>query len=230
MVAMGPGPASYLEIHENANPGWIATMDGHRLMAATLDGWQQAFVVPAGQGGVITLTYAPTSIYHAAIIGSGIALLILLGLAIGKDRKTVADPIPRLAISADNRVTHRSGRHRASVHGFANHPAQVSWRRVLVTSIPVAVVVVVAGGLIAIAVPVLAAINNWRARWLPVVAACAMFAAGVVAAAAKTPNALGSGPFSGTAQICALVALAAALMPTISEEPGESAPDNRSHE
>jgi len=230
LVAIGPGPASYLEVHENANPGWIATMDGHRLMAATLDGWQQAFVVPAGHGGVITLTYAPTSIYHVAIIGSGIALLILLGLAIGRNRKTTPDPIPRLALSADGRVTHRSGRHRASVHGLASRPAQVSWRRVLVTSIPVAIVVVVAGGLIAIAVPVLAAINNWRPRWLPVVAACAMFTAGVVAAAAKTPNALGSGPFSGPAQICALVALAAALMPTISEESGEAAPSNRSHE
>jgi arabinofuranan 3-O-arabinosyltransferase len=230
MVAMGPGRASYLEIHENANPGWIATMDGHRLTAATLDGWQQAFVVPAGRGGVITLTYAPTSIYHAAIIGSGIALLILLGLAIGTGRKTTAYTMPRLALGGGGQLTNRHGRHRAGVHGFAHHPAPVSWRRVLVTSIPVAVVVAVTGGLIAFVVPVLAAINNWRARWLPVIAACAMFTAGVVAAAARTPNVLGSGPFSGPAQVCALVALAAALMPSMSAEPGESAPSNRSQE
>jgi arabinofuranan 3-O-arabinosyltransferase len=226
-LAIGPGPATYVEIHENANPGWIATLDGHRLTAATLDGWQQAFVVPAGRGGVIALTYAPTAVYHAGIIVSGLALLILLGLAIGagwlRPRRSDLDAGDPLGETKPDPA--------AAASPLPASPGLVggtaSWRRALVTAVPVAGVVVVTGGLIAIAVPVLAAINKSRARWLPVIAGCAMVAAGVVAAAARTPNALGSGPFSGPAQVCALVALAAALMPVIPAEPrvpGEALP------
>ena len=46
---IGPGPASYLEVHENYNAGWAATLNGHALRAVYLDGWQQGFVVPAGR-------------------------------------------------------------------------------------------------------------------------------------------------------------------------------------
>jgi arabinofuranan 3-O-arabinosyltransferase len=225
-VRISSGTASYLETHENFNAGWVATLNGRRLTPATLDGWQQAFVVPAGQGGVITLTYTPTSVYHDGIIGSGIALLILLGLALGlgrvrfrrsgrpdRDRTDPTQPDPPVAVLPQ-------------LAGLASHLAPVSWRRAIVNAIPVAVVVVVAGGPVAIAVPVLAIINNWRARWLPVIAACAMFTAGVVAAAARTPNALGSGPFSGPAQACALVGLAAALMPVISAKARGSTPSS----
>jgi arabinofuranan 3-O-arabinosyltransferase len=212
VLAIGPGPASYVEIHENANPGWIATMDGRRLTAATLDGWQQAFVVPAGQGGVITLTYAPTSVYHAGIIGSGIALLILLGLAIGAGGLRRR----RSGLLAGNRLGPAQPAVTPAAQGRAEHPAPVSWRAALVSAVPPAVVILATGGPIAIAIPVLAVISNWRARWLPLIAAGAMFAAGVVVAAARVPNAIGSGAFSGPAQVCALVALAAALMPAIS--------------
>ena len=50
-ATIGPGSQSYLEVHQVANPGWTATLNGHRLTPVTLDGWQQAFVVPAGAGG-----------------------------------------------------------------------------------------------------------------------------------------------------------------------------------
>ena len=46
---------SYLEVHQAANPGWTATLNGHQLAPVTLDGWQQAFVVPAGQGGRVVI-------------------------------------------------------------------------------------------------------------------------------------------------------------------------------
>ncbi len=45
-VEIGPGDAAYLEVHENFNPGWVATLAGRRLPAVRLDGWEQAFVVP----------------------------------------------------------------------------------------------------------------------------------------------------------------------------------------
>ena len=46
-LTIGPGAASYLEIHENDNPGWAATLNGQTLTPVRLDGWQQAFIVPA---------------------------------------------------------------------------------------------------------------------------------------------------------------------------------------
>ena len=82
-LRIGPGARSYVEIHENANPGWTATLNGRTLMPVTLDGWQQAYIVPAGSGGTITLAFAPDRVYHAGIIASAIALAILAFLAAG---------------------------------------------------------------------------------------------------------------------------------------------------
>jgi hypothetical protein len=64
-----------------------------------------------------------------------------------------------------------------------------------------------------IAVPVLAHIGYWRPRWLPWVAFGAMLISGIVACTGD-PGTMGAGAFSGLAQACALVALAAAFIPT----------------
>src|SRR5262245_19755368 len=67
-VRIAGGPASYLELHQNANPGWSATLGGKKLTPVRLDGWQQGFIIPAGSGGVITLTFRPVKFYHVWII------------------------------------------------------------------------------------------------------------------------------------------------------------------
>ena len=77
--------------------------------------------------------------------------------------------------------------------------------------VPLTAVIFIAGGPIALAVPVIAVIDGWRPGWRPAIALCAMLAAGLTAATARTPTSPGSGPFSGTAQVFALVALAVAL-------------------
>lgn len=79
-------------------------------------------------------------------------------------------------------------------------------------------VIGLAGGPAAVAVPALACLGWWRPRWLPPVALGAMLIAGVVAASAGSLTALGGGAFGGLAQACALVALAAALMPEAARE------------
>jgi arabinofuranan 3-O-arabinosyltransferase len=278
-VSIGPGPESYVEIHENFNPGWTASMDGRPLAAATLDGWQQAFIVPAGQGGTITLTFAPAGVYHAGIVVSAIALLALAWVAFaggwprrrrqapgvagrkadgqdrdpdaehltgqeadGQDRDPDADhlagqedaaaaepgrpspgPEPAGPSPAGPALAHHpSGRHRTASHGSGRpraapvpRPTRTETARALGTLMPLAAVIFVAGGPVALVVPVLAVIDNWRARWMPLIAAGAMLLAGLVSATATTPTAAGSGPFSGPAQVCALVALAAALLPAI---------------
>ena len=80
-LSIGPGPASYLEVHENYNPGWAATLNGHQLTPVRIDGWQQGFIVPAGLGGTITLSFPPTATYHLVLAVSLLAVAVLLALA-----------------------------------------------------------------------------------------------------------------------------------------------------
>jgi arabinofuranan 3-O-arabinosyltransferase len=279
-VRIGPGAAAYAEIHENVDAGWTATLNGRPLTAATLDGWQQAFIVPAGRGGTITLTFRPATIYHAGLVASVLLLLLLLGFSIGTGwlrrrrsapantgrahqaqqrpsdirlppshpalvfqamaepgaagyppaRTPAAGPGPSAGYGPS--VGHgppagRSGRHRhtrpARTDLVPGNPAaavrllltRAEIARTVALLLPLAIVIGVAGGPIAIAVPVLAMIGWWRPRWLPGIAFGAMLAAGVLVATSRVPTALGSGPFSGAAQACALVALAAALLPAV---------------
>ena len=79
-LSIGPGAASYLEVHENYNPGWAATLDGHGLTPVRLDGWQQGFVVPAGPGGTVTLSFRPAASYHLALVVSLLAIVLLLAI------------------------------------------------------------------------------------------------------------------------------------------------------
>ena len=80
-VSIGPGAASYLVMHGNFNPGWDAALNGHVLTPLRLDGWQQGFVVPAGPGGTITLSFRPAAAYHLALAVSLVAAAILLAVA-----------------------------------------------------------------------------------------------------------------------------------------------------
>ena len=68
-------------MHGNFNPGWGAALNGHALTPVRLDGWQQGFIVPAGPGGTITLTFRPAATYHLALIVSLLAAAILLAIA-----------------------------------------------------------------------------------------------------------------------------------------------------
>ena len=79
-LSIAGGAASYLEVHENFNPGWAATLNGRALTSVRLDGWQQGFVVPAGAGGAITLTFRPAGTYHVVLVASLVAAFVLLAL------------------------------------------------------------------------------------------------------------------------------------------------------
>ena len=80
-LGIGPGAASYLEVHENYNVGWAASLNGQELTPLRLDGWQQGFIVPAGAGGAITLSFRPAGTYHLILVASMLAVAILLALA-----------------------------------------------------------------------------------------------------------------------------------------------------
>ncbi len=246
-VRIGPGAESYLEIHENFNAGWSATLNGRPLTAVRLDGWQQAFIVPAGQGGVISLTYGPATVYHVGLIASALALLLLAVLAVlpaltlpaplaaARPRRALARGKARsgpLSFLRRHVLPGRLGALRPGRRRPRRWPARWPWRggsesptrpwgraaRRAAVFVPLTVVIGLAGGPAAVAVPALACLGWWRPRWLPPLALGAMLIAGIVAASAGSPTALGGGAFGGLAQACALVALAAALMPEAASE------------
>ncbi|HJY04483.1 MAG TPA: hypothetical protein VJ351_27060, partial [Streptosporangiaceae bacterium] len=202
-LSIGQGSASYLEVHENYNPGWAAALNGQALTPVRLDGWQQGFVVPAGAGGTIALTFRPASTYHLVLIASLLAVVILLALtawsflADGQGSATTMDT-----------GGERRGQGRA-------------W----IGIVGVTALILVAGGVVALVVPVLAWLAG-RVR-LPVLAFGAMVTSGLLAAVRPFGTGL-FGPFGWPAQACALVALAAALIagsvgaPRRAEAPGSA--------
>jgi arabinofuranan 3-O-arabinosyltransferase len=186
-LSIGRGAASYLEVHENFNPGWAAALNGQALTPVRLDGWQQAFVVPAGAGGAITLTFRPAATYHLALIASLLAVAILLALTAWSFLAAGQGGATMMGAGGERR---RRGR---------------AWIGV----VSVTALILVAGGVVALVVPVLAWLAG-RVR-LPVLAFWAMVASGLLAAVRPFGTGL-LGPFGWPAQACALVALAAALI------------------
>ena len=77
-VTVGPGAEAVLAIPENANAGWVATVDGRELARTRVDGWQQAWIVPAGAGGVVSLSFTPDSAYRMSLLIGAFAVVLLL--------------------------------------------------------------------------------------------------------------------------------------------------------
>ncbi|MGH9172169.1 MAG: alpha-(1-_3)-arabinofuranosyltransferase domain-containing protein [Acidimicrobiales bacterium] len=189
-IRIASGAASYVELHQNFDKGWVASLDGKALTPIILDGWQQGFLVPAGAGGLIKMTFKPEGRYLLGLgVGAlGVLLLILLLFGVGGflRRRHDLDPVG------------------------SNERAVAGWVTLLLATLAVALV----AGPLALLVPVLAVI---RRRWpfaVPWVAAVAMISAAAVAAwnpgfGAETQT----GSFSPAAQALAVVAIAAVLAP-----------------
>lgn len=71
-----------LQVHENTNPGWVATLGGHRLAPVVVDGWQQGWVVPAGAAGTVDLTFLPDGSFRRGLLVGALAVLVLIVLAV----------------------------------------------------------------------------------------------------------------------------------------------------
>ena len=247
-LSIGRGAASYLEVHENYNPGWAATLNGQQLTPVRLDGWQQAFVVPAGAGGTVTLSFRPAATYHLVLIASLLAVALLLavtawsftGRETGRDEGSADAASPGSGSSGPMGVTpYRflpvesgihwfAGRRTGSTHGAlgmrgigATRTERRRRSRAWLGVLGVTALIFVAGGPVALAVPVLAWLA-WRpprspgrtapGTWLPWVALAGLAASGLLSAVRPFGDGL-FGPFGWPAQACALVALAAALIP-----------------
>lgn len=85
--------ASYLAVNENFDAGWQAVIHGKRLSPVRLDGWKQAWLLPAGTNGVATLTYQPQTLYRYAVVG-GLAALVLVLLTAAWPFRRRTSPTP----------------------------------------------------------------------------------------------------------------------------------------
>ena len=95
---------SYLVVNENFNLGWRAVVDGRPLSPVRLDGWKQAWVLPAGTNGVVTLTYQPESLYRDAVAGGLAALILVLLVAVVRFRRRRPPATPQLQAQAAART------------------------------------------------------------------------------------------------------------------------------
>ncbi|MBW8487565.1 alpha-(1-_3)-arabinofuranosyltransferase domain-containing protein [Actinomadura parmotrematis] len=87
--------ASYLVLNENFNKGWEATAGGQALRAVRLDGWRQAWLLPAGTTGPVELVYAPDRPYRLVLVAGLVLVLLVAGITLpGRRAAPSASPLP----------------------------------------------------------------------------------------------------------------------------------------
>ncbi|MFF7184197.1 alpha-(1-_3)-arabinofuranosyltransferase [Streptomyces sp. NPDC008222] len=184
-VRVGSGAASYLTTYENYNKGWEATLNGRKLTPLRLDGWQQGWRIPAGAGGTVKLSYAPSTTYQAGLIGGGAGVAALAFFTLWRRRSPNPDgpsaPVPGAGVWLGTVVLTLAG--------------------------------IVVAGPFALLVPLLALVARRRHTLLVPIAFLALAGAGIAAATgAGAPPAAGRGVFGPVAQLLALIGLFAALV------------------
>ncbi|MEV0719201.1 alpha-(1-_3)-arabinofuranosyltransferase family protein, partial [Asanoa sp. NPDC050611] len=207
-VTVASGEAALLVVPENFNAGWTASLGDARLTAVRVDGWQQAFEVPAGSGGTVTLTFAPDEPYRDGLLaGAAAVVLVVLLAAIPARRRRVA-PADGPAVAA-----------RAGLS---------SWWIV----VPLAGITVALGGVAALALLVAAMLmRQLRPGALPGIALLAAAGGTAVAVVGRIQGYGQEWAYGGVAQaamLTAVCAVAATLAPSpkeVAEPPFEPEPE-----
>jgi len=181
-VAVGAGNASYLIVKQNFNTGWSAILRGQTLKPVRINGWQQAWLVPKGAGGVVTIAFGPDGAYHLGLLVGAVLVLLLIGLALWPAKR------------------------REEADALTSGPDLSMTTTVVIAS----VTLVILGGVLALAFPVLLAVMWFTRsrRWLPVLAMLAYGVAGLGVAvhAGLTPESY-LGAFGRPAQIASIIAI-----------------------
>ncbi|MDZ5620576.1 alpha-(1-_3)-arabinofuranosyltransferase family protein [Nocardioides sp. HM23] len=77
---VGAGEETLLSVPENYNDGWVAEVDGEELTPVRVDGWQQGWVLPAGEQVTVELRYRPQATYDVILpLGLAVSGALLLG-------------------------------------------------------------------------------------------------------------------------------------------------------
>jgi arabinofuranan 3-O-arabinosyltransferase len=172
-------------VAQNYNKGWKATLHGQTLRAVRVDGWQQAWIVPSGSGGTVTMEYVPQTDYSVGLLVGAALLVALVLLALLRGRRR-ADPPP-------------SG---------VRSPLPV----VVVSAVGLVALFLVAGPMALVLLPLLAVALWWGPDVTACIAGLAFLCGGI--AAAWSPGAqphTNLGAFSPVAQVCTAVALASVI-------------------
>ncbi len=183
-VAVGPGAATYVQVAQNFNPGWVASLNGRSLTPVRLDGWQQGWLVPAGVAGTMTMTFTPDHVYRFALFVGGLLLALLALLA-------------------------WSGRTQSPLAPAGRRRPPRRW----ILALGAAVVALSVGGWLAMAlIPLLVVARRWGSTSMAVVAGVAFTTAGALVAwhPSAVPGAH-QGAFGAPAQAASVVALCAVL-------------------
>lgn len=228
-VEVAAGARALLVVRESANPGWRATLDGRPLPATRVDGWQQAWVLPAGAGGRVELRFTPQRYYRAGLLAGGLAAALLLVLAFAS-----------AGVAAAHGRSRTAGAHRAP--GWAALPAPgaapprgapppARWaaaRPYAAAAAPAALLAVLGGLAALVALAVAWLVARRRPAAVPWLVAAAGAAAVTVAVAGRLTGHGQQWALGAPAQalsLLALAGLAAALLPPagggVRRPPGE---------
>ena len=193
IVSVGSGDESYLVVHENLNRGWHAELEGHELQPVRIDGWQQAWVVPAGSGGQVTLMFRPGRTFDSALVVGGLLALLLVALALLPSRAH--------EVHATEHVSMRSWRLRAPIGlavlvvigGAAGAAAYVALLAVVLLARQARDVLVATSGLALVIAAAITAAWPWNGPHTPAlvgwpVQLCALIAVAAAAAVLSVPQ------------------------------------------
>jgi arabinofuranan 3-O-arabinosyltransferase len=190
-LEIATGRAAYVQIADNFNPGWVATLKGHTLVPVSLDGWEQGWIVPAGSAGTIIMTFAPDHTYRAVLLLGGLLLVALFILALASREPSRTPSIgPRRKLPG------------------------------VVLAGAAAIIVFCVGGVLVVAlIPMFAVARRWGSNVVAAIGGATFAAAGVIVAVHPVPViAASGGAFGAPVQILAVAALCAVLSSVIVEE------------
>ncbi|KAA9381468.1 DUF3367 domain-containing protein [Microbispora cellulosiformans] len=103
-VSVSAEADAYLVLGENFNAGWTATVAGHTLTAVKIDGWRQAWRIPAGTSGVVRLDYPPDRVYRVVLVAGFAGLLLVAFLATRPVRLRAPRAVRTRAAAVDRRL------------------------------------------------------------------------------------------------------------------------------
>ena len=92
--------ARVLTVPENQNDGWAATLRGRHLESIRLDGWKQGWVVPAGEGGTVQLSFTPQRPFLAGLAAGLLGALVVVLAALRRPRRRTTAPRTRTTSAA----------------------------------------------------------------------------------------------------------------------------------
>ena len=207
-LTVSPGVSAILNVKQNYNAGWVATVDGATLHPVRLDGWQQGYLLPASASPQqVELRFVPDRLFRGLLLLGGLLAVALVVLALVPARRR--GPPDDMAGAIENPQTARRSRARHLAPG-ARAPAIVAWILAIGVAVFLVAGPIMAG--VALCLGLLCALLRGRG-WLAWLALGAEAVAGVAIAFGpgyRIGTFLGSGSY--TAQALGAVALTALML------------------